>query len=216
MLEHQAETHDLLTEPTTRRGRVRRGGDEPRPRPARRWRSESTTARIESAGEASCGRCCSSTSRSWPARSEGTSSFADDFESPARATPWAAPPRAGPQAPAVPVPLQLPDYSESSTRCRPRSKATSTSACGRCHQRRRRGRRLLRPQAQPAPPSARSSRDQARPAPLLEARRLTPRAPYRHRLFVREKAEAGFEPANNGFAIRPLSPLGYSAVQAEH
>ena len=26
-----------------------------------------------------------------------------------------------------------------------------------------------------------------------------------------EKAEIGFEPMNNGFAIRPLSPLGYSA-----
>ena len=29
---------------------------------------------------------------------------------------------------------------------------------------------------------------------------------------VDSKAEAGFEPAYNGFAIRPLSPLGYSAV----
>jgi len=27
-----------------------------------------------------------------------------------------------------------------------------------------------------------------------------------------EKAEVGFEPTNNGFAIRPLSPLGYSAT----
>ena len=27
-----------------------------------------------------------------------------------------------------------------------------------------------------------------------------------------EEAEVGFEPTNNGFAIRPLSPLGYSAV----
>ena len=27
-----------------------------------------------------------------------------------------------------------------------------------------------------------------------------------------EKAEVGFEPTNNGFAIRPLSPLGYSAA----
>ncbi len=26
-----------------------------------------------------------------------------------------------------------------------------------------------------------------------------------------KKAEMGFEPMNNGFAIRPLSPLGYSA-----
>ena len=26
-----------------------------------------------------------------------------------------------------------------------------------------------------------------------------------------EEAEIGFEPMNNGFAIRPLSPLGYSA-----
>jgi hypothetical protein len=26
-----------------------------------------------------------------------------------------------------------------------------------------------------------------------------------------KKAEVGFEPTNNGFAIRPLSPLGYSA-----
>src|SRR3954447_3976342 len=26
------------------------------------------------------------------------------------------------------------------------------------------------------------------------------------------KAEVGFEPTNNGFAIRPLSPLGYSAL----
>ncbi len=25
------------------------------------------------------------------------------------------------------------------------------------------------------------------------------------------KAEVGFEPTNNGFAIRPLCPLGYSA-----
>ena len=25
------------------------------------------------------------------------------------------------------------------------------------------------------------------------------------------KAEVGFEPTNNGFAIRPLGPLGYSA-----
>jgi hypothetical protein len=30
-------------------------------------------------------------------------------------------------------------------------------------------------------------------------------------LFV-GKAEVGFEPTNNGFAIRPLSPLGYLAV----
>ena len=28
------------------------------------------------------------------------------------------------------------------------------------------------------------------------------------------EAEAGFEPANNGFAIRPLSPLGYSALRS--
>jgi hypothetical protein len=28
---------------------------------------------------------------------------------------------------------------------------------------------------------------------------------------VAGKAEVGFEPTNNGFAIRPLSPLGYSA-----
>src|SRR3954465_2510045 len=28
---------------------------------------------------------------------------------------------------------------------------------------------------------------------------------------VSKKAEVGFEPTNNGFAIRPLSPLGYSA-----
>ena len=28
-----------------------------------------------------------------------------------------------------------------------------------------------------------------------------------------EEAEVGFEPTNNGFAIRPLSPLGYSAVE---
>ena len=27
----------------------------------------------------------------------------------------------------------------------------------------------------------------------------------------RGKAEVGFEPTNNGFAIRPLSPLGYLA-----
>ena len=27
----------------------------------------------------------------------------------------------------------------------------------------------------------------------------------------RKEAEVGFEPTNNGFAIRPLSPLGYSA-----
>ncbi len=27
-----------------------------------------------------------------------------------------------------------------------------------------------------------------------------------------EEAEVGFEPTNNGFAIRPLSPLGYSAA----
>ena len=27
----------------------------------------------------------------------------------------------------------------------------------------------------------------------------------------REEAEVGFEPTNNGFAIRPLEPLGYSA-----
>jgi hypothetical protein len=26
-----------------------------------------------------------------------------------------------------------------------------------------------------------------------------------------EEAEVGFEPTNNGFAIRPLGPLGYSA-----
>ena len=30
------------------------------------------------------------------------------------------------------------------------------------------------------------------------------------------KAEVGFEPTNNGFAIRPLSPLGYSAELLEH
>ena len=29
------------------------------------------------------------------------------------------------------------------------------------------------------------------------------------------KAEVGFEPTNNGFAIRPLSPLGYSAGSVE-
>lgn len=29
------------------------------------------------------------------------------------------------------------------------------------------------------------------------------------------KAAAGFEPANNGFAIRPLEPLGYAAVDVE-
>src|SRR5438128_891123 len=28
----------------------------------------------------------------------------------------------------------------------------------------------------------------------------------------KKKAEVGFEPTNNGFAIRPLSPLGYSAA----
>ena len=27
------------------------------------------------------------------------------------------------------------------------------------------------------------------------------------------KAEVGFEPTNHGFAIRSLSPLGYSAVE---
>ena len=32
---------------------------------------------------------------------------------------------------------------------------------------------------------------------------------------VREKAEVGFEPTNNGFAIRPLSPLGYSAREGK-
>src|SRR5688572_22666976 len=30
------------------------------------------------------------------------------------------------------------------------------------------------------------------------------------------KAEVGFEPTNNGFAIRPLSPLGYSAESLFH
>lgn len=29
-----------------------------------------------------------------------------------------------------------------------------------------------------------------------------------------EEAEVGFEPTNNGFAIRPLGPLGYSAEGA--
>ena len=28
-----------------------------------------------------------------------------------------------------------------------------------------------------------------------------------------EEAEVGFEPTNNGFAIRPLGPLGYSAKE---
>ena len=30
-----------------------------------------------------------------------------------------------------------------------------------------------------------------------------------------EKAAAGFEPADNGFAIRPLKPLGYTARKNE-
>ncbi len=30
------------------------------------------------------------------------------------------------------------------------------------------------------------------------------------------QAEVGFEPTNNGFAIRPLSPLGYSAEHAKN
>jgi len=55
---------------------------------------------------------------------------------------------------------------------------------------------------------------QLRIVSLTSAKKEHPSAPRRHTTDHAEdppKAEVGFEPTNNGFAIRPLSPLGYSA-----
>gem|GEM_PF-2721736 len=41
--------------------------------------------------------------------------------------------------------------------------------------------------------------------------RVAKRQPPRREVRAVEEAEVGFEPTNNGFAIRPLGPLGYSA-----
>ena len=46
-----------------------------------------------------------------------------------------------------------------------------------------------------------------------ERRASSPVARMRPTLEKGKEAEVGFEPTNNGFAIRPLSPLGYSAAR---
>ena len=48
------------------------------------------------------------------------------------------------------------------------------------------------------------------PAKILPKRRRCPIKPSI------EKAAVGFEPTNNGFAIRPLSPLGHAAAPSKH
>src|SRR4051794_16452165 len=74
----------------------------------------------------------------------------------------------------------------------------------------------------PGPPSPSREDDGSLISNIIRWRIAAPQAKFRRATACggdrynnrREEAEVGFEPTNNGFAIRPLGPLGYSAGRA--